>query len=77
MVKSLPASAGDMSLIPGLRRSGDGTGSALQYSHLGDPTERGAWRAIVHGVAKELDMTERLSTPSANVLRPHDLKVKC
>ena len=31
---------------------------------------------LVHGVATELDMTERLSTPSANVLRPHDLKVK-
>ena len=26
------------------------------------PIDRGAWRAIVHGVAKELDMTERLST---------------
>ena len=24
--------------------------------------DRGAWRATVHGVAKELDMTERLST---------------
>ena len=25
---------------------------ALQYSCLGNPTDRGAWRAIVHGVAK-------------------------
>ena len=25
---------------------------------LGNPMDRGAWRAIVHGVAKESDMTE-------------------
>ena len=24
----------------------------LQYSWLGNPTDRGAWRATVHGVAK-------------------------
>ena len=59
MVKSLPANARDMDLIPGLGRSpGEGTGNPLQYSHLGDPMERGARRAIVHGVAKESDMTE-------------------
>ena len=28
-----------------------------QYSCLGNPMDRGAWWAIVHGVAKELDMT--------------------
>ena len=26
------------------------------------PKERGTWRATVHGVTKELDMTERMST---------------
>ena len=58
VVKSLPASAAGVGLIPGLRRSpGEGTGNPLQYSHLGDPMDRGAWRATVHGVAKELDMT--------------------
>ena len=28
-------------------------GNPLQISFLGNPTDRGAWRSIVHGVAKE------------------------
>ena len=32
-------------------------GSLLQYSGLGNPMDRGAWRAIVHGVTRESDMT--------------------
>ena len=45
--------------VPGLRRSPrDGNGYPLQYSCLGNPMDRGAWWIIVHGVAKELDMTE-------------------
>ena len=56
-VKNLPAIAGDMGLIPGLRRSlGKGNGNSLHYSCLGNPIDRGAWKAIIHGVAKELDM---------------------
>ena len=31
-------------------------GNALQYSCLGNPMDRGAWRAAVHGVTKESDM---------------------
>ena len=31
------------------------------YSCLGNPMDRGAWRATVHGAAKELDTTERLT----------------
>ena len=27
-----------------------------QYSRLENPEDRGAWRAVVHGVAKELDV---------------------
>ena len=58
MVKNLPANAGDVSLIPGSGRSpGEGNGSPLQYSCLGNPMDRGAWRATVHGAAKESDMT--------------------
>ena len=31
---------------------GEGNGNPLQYSCLEDPMDRGAWRAIVHGVAE-------------------------
>ena len=37
---------------------------ALLGTPLRNPTERGAWQAAVHGVMKELDITER---PSSNV----------
>ena len=53
MVKNLPANAGDAGdrvLIPGLGRSpGEGNGKPLQDSCLGNPTDRGAWRATVLG----------------------------
>ena len=56
MVKNLPANAGDIrdvGSIPELgRSSGEGNGSQLQYSCLGNPMDRGAWWAIVHGVPK-------------------------
>ena len=53
VVKNLPANAGDTGLIPGLSRSpGEGNGNSLQYSCLGNPMDRGAWWATVHGVAK-------------------------
>ena len=44
--------AGDPGLIPGSGRSpGEGNGNPLQYSCLENPNDRGAWQAIVHGVA--------------------------
>ena len=47
----------DTGLIPGSERSpGVGNGNLLKYSCLENPMDRGAWHAIVHGVA-ELDMT--------------------
>ena len=47
--------------ISGLGRSpGEGNGNPLHYSCLGNPMDRGAWCAMVHGVAKELDTTELL-----------------
>ena len=59
MVKILPASVGASGSIPGSGRSpGGGSGNLLQYSHLGNPIDRGASWAIVNGVAKESDMTE-------------------
>ena len=39
----------------------EGNGNPLQYSYLGNPMDRGAWWATVHGVAKESDTTERLN----------------
>ena len=58
VVKNLPANAGDVCSIPGLGRSlGKRNDNPLQYSCLGNPTDRGAWRAIIHGVANELDTT--------------------
>ena len=34
-----------------------GVANPPQYSYLGNPTDRGAWWAIVHGIAKESEMT--------------------
>ena len=52
--KNPPANAGDSGSIPGLGRSpGEGNGNPLQYSCLRNSTDRGAWQATVHGVAKE------------------------
>ena len=54
MVKNPPAKAGytrEMSLIAGSARSpGEVNDSSLQYSCLGNPMDRGAWQAAVHGV---------------------------
>ena len=57
----------NMGLIPGLERSpGEGNGNILQYSCLGNPTDRGAWRAVVSpGGRKESHMTEQLSMSMA------------
>ena len=56
VVKNLPANAGDIrdvGSIPGLGRSpGGGRGNPLQYSHLENPMDRGAWQAMVHRVTK-------------------------
>ena len=53
VVKNLPANAGDAGLIPGSGRSpGEGIGNPLQYSCLENLMDRGAWQAIVHGVAR-------------------------
>ena len=56
MIKYLPANAGDardVGSIPGLGRSpGEENGNLLQHSCLGNPMDRGAWWATVHGAAK-------------------------
>ena len=51
--KESGCNAGDLGLIPGLGRSPrGGHGNPPQYSCLEHSLERGAWWAIVHGVAK-------------------------
>ena len=56
VVKNLPVNAGDtrdMGSIPGSGRSpGEGNGHPFKYPCLGNPKDRGAWWATVHGVAK-------------------------
>ena len=51
VMKNPPANAGDAGVIPGSERSpAEGNGNTLQYFCLGNPMDRGAWRAAVHGV---------------------------
>ena len=53
MVKNPPANAGDVGSILGSRISpGEGNENPLQYSCLGNPMDKGAWWAKVHGVSK-------------------------
>ena len=58
VVKNPPANVGDIrdtASNPRLGRSpGEGHGNPLQYSCLGNPMDRGAWRATVHKVAKSV-----------------------
>ena len=67
-VKNSPASAGDkrdLGLIPGSGRSpGEGHGTPLQHSCLGNPMDRGAWWATVHGVEKGQTRLKHVCTHS-------------
>ena len=59
VIKNLPAKARDTGSIPGSERSpGEGHGTPLQYSCLGNPKDRGARWAAVHAVTKVLDTTQ-------------------
>ena len=70
MIKNPPADIEDVGLIPGFGRSPGGkNGNPLQYSCLGNPIDRGAWWAIVHGVTKESDTTQQPTTTN--------IKTKC
>ena len=63
--KEPPCHAGgirDVGLIPGSGRSPGGEHrNPLQYSYLENPTDRGAWWATVHGIAKSWTWLEQLS----------------
>ena len=58
-VKNPPANAGDSgSIFVSGRSLREGNGNPFQCSCLENTVDRGAWSAAVHGVEKELDMTE-------------------
>ena len=58
MVNNPSANSGDVGSVPESGRSpGDGKGNPLQCFCLGNPMDRGAWWATVHGSKKESDMT--------------------
>ena len=51
MIKNLPTKAEDTSSIPGLGKSpGEENDNPLEYFCLGNPMNRGAWQATVHGL---------------------------
>ena len=51
--KGSTCNAGDLALIPGSGRPpGEGNGNLLEYSCLENSTDRGAWQATVHEVAR-------------------------
>ena len=51
--KESACSVGDLGSIPGSGRSpGEGNGNPLQYSRLENSLDGGAWRAVVHEVAR-------------------------
>ena len=53
MVKNLPANAGDVALMPRSEKSAEeGNDNPLQYSCLGNPTDRGTKWATVQGITK-------------------------
>ena len=61
VVKNLPANAADSGGDERGRSPRERNDNPLQYSYLGNPLDRGAWGATIHGVTKESDMTERLN----------------
>jgi len=53
VIKNPPANAGDVGSVRGSgRSSGVGNDNPLQYSCLGNPMDRGAWRVTVREVTK-------------------------
>ena len=69
MVKNLLANAGDKGLMLGSKRSPeDVNGNPLMYSCLEYHMDRVGWKATVHGVAKESDMTSLLNNNNVGII---------
>ena len=49
------------------RSPGEGNGNPLQYSCMENPMDRGAWQAIVHGVARIRHDLATKPPPNLNV----------
>ena len=70
VIKSLWANAGDTGSVPRSGRPpGEGNGNPLQYSCLGNPMDRGAWQATVHGVVvkNQTRLNDSLTTKVTSV----------
>ena len=77
VVKNPPANARDASLIPGWKRSpGEENGNPLQYSCLGNPMDRGAWWAKVHGVAKSQARLSTHARTQTNIFKSFQISAK-
>ena len=73
--KESACNVGDLGLIPGLGRSpGEENDNPLQYSHLGNSMDRGAWRTSPWG-HKELDTAERLNNNNNNNVETPSIRV--
>ena len=67
---------GDQGSTPGLGRSaGEGNGGPLQYSCLGNPKDRGAWQATVHGVTKSWTWLREQTTSKQLYVTHHTIVV--
>ena len=73
---AIACNARSMGLIPRSERSlGEGNSNPLQYSCLGNPTDRGVWQATVHGVTQSQTQLKQLSMHSLELI-PQDVAHK-
>ena len=69
--------AGDLCSIPGWGKSpGEGNGTLLQYFCLGNPMDREAWWATVHGIARAGHGLETKSSHNTSVKRSFQINKK-
>ena len=75
-VKESTCNAGDLGLIPGLGSSpGEGSGTPLQYSCLGNPMDREVWWATVHGVTNNQTQLRTRTHISSIIQRQEESKL--
>ena len=70
-VKNLPASAGDLDSLPGSGRSRQVKWQPTPVFFLGNPMDRGAWQATVHGVTKsQTRLSNYTAAAAAGTIKP-------